>query len=177
MSTFRKFLKWWRMRNAHKEMQSVAIGMNSTVSFEKDRNILMLDYDTKEEKDVIQSIKELQEFWNLSDCYLYGTENGYHALFYYDIIPYERCRMIIEYAREVDPMYKYISRYYSHKTLRIAGKHKGDIKFKLLIPGIRVPTKEEREIGNLKKKEHKLLLLKQHISESEKEVLRKVIED
>jgi hypothetical protein len=52
-------------------------------------------------------------------------------------------------------LYRYISRFYSHKTLRVAGKYKErDIVFLKVMPGCRLPTRKEREMGMLKYKEH-----------------------
>jgi hypothetical protein len=137
----------------------------------------MLDYDIDDVKQVKESIKECQKFWNLADCYIWKTKNGFHALFYYDIMPFERVKMIINYAKFVDPMYKYISRFYSHKTLRTAGKHReADIKMLLLVPGEREPSSMEWELGEMKRREHVLLMMKKSISKSEKELLRKIVE-
>lgn len=141
------------------ELYGMAIGFNSFVNREKDEHILMLDYDTKDYKIVERSIKELMAFWNLADCHVYSTKNGYHALFYFDIMPYARCRLVINYARGVDPLYKHISRFYDHKTLRVAGKYKKkDISFLEVVKGKRIPSLDELEFGEMKLKEHSLLL-------------------
>ena len=141
------------------ELHGFAIGFNSFVNREKDLHILMLDYDTKELENVENSIQELMNFWKLSDAYLYSTNNGFHVFFYFDMMPYARCRMIINYAKYVDPMYKHISRFYDHKTIRVAGKYKEhDIRFLKVIKGPRSPSADELELGELKLKEHDQLL-------------------
>jgi len=138
------------------DIQSVAIGMNSTV--DDDKHIILLDFDEVTIDDVRESVAELQEFWNLADADIFKTKNGFHAYFWYDHVPYDRLKMIINYARHVDPMFKYISKYYDRKTIRIAGKYKEkDIFFEETIKGVRFPTKIERDIGNLKKNERKIL--------------------
>ena len=138
------------------DIQSVAIGMNSTV--DADKHIILLDFDEVTIDDVRESVAELQEFWNLADADIFKTKNGFHAYFWYDHVPYDRLKMIINYARHVDPMFKYISKYYDRKTIRIAGKYKEkDIFFEETIKGVRFPTKIERDIGNLKKNERKIL--------------------
>ena len=138
------------------DIQSVAIGMNSTV--DDDKHIILLDFDEVTIHEVRESVAELQEFWNLADADIFKTKNGFHAYFWYDHVPYDRLKMIINYARHVDPMFKYISKYYDRKTIRIAGKYKEkDIFFEETIKGTRFPTKIERDIGNLKKNERKIL--------------------
>ena len=161
MVSFRGFLKWLSKNKHDIDLKTLAVGMNSTISIDQNLHILMLDYDVQDLHAVKESIHECQKFWNLADCYIYKTKNGFHALFYYDIMPYERCKMIIDYAKYVDPMFKYISRFYAHRTLRTVGKHKtADIQFLLLLPGKREPTKKEWEWGELKRKEHSLLMMR-----------------
>jgi hypothetical protein len=104
------------------------------------------------------SVQELQLFWGLADCDIYKTKHGFHVFFFYDQVPYDRLKLIVAYARDVDPMFKYISRYYDHKTLRVSGKYKDqDRSFVMRVAGIREPTADEREIGGMKCQEHKLL--------------------
>jgi hypothetical protein len=173
---FKKIKLYWKMlkdyyRYSHDiELHGFAIGMNSYVDREKDLHILMLDYDTKDYSQVKESIEELQEFWRLADCHIYKTTNGYHAFFYFDIMPYGRVRMILQYAKFVDPLYKFISRYYDYKTIRCAGKYKKqDIKLHSIITGHRTPTLKELELGSLKCAEHQKLL-DSHIMLNEKDL-------
>jgi len=160
MNIWRGWRLWKRTREIEIELQSFAIGMNSTVDSDKNLHILMLDFDIEDKEKVRESIQEIQEFWNLADAYVYTTKNGMHVLFYEDIMPYERCKMIIAYAKYVDPLFKYISKYHNHKTLRVAGKHgmQQDIELYSVWPGKRTPTEEEREVGMLKRREHQELL-------------------
>jgi hypothetical protein len=168
MANFLKYLKWLRHRNDEIELQNLAVGLNSSVNIEENIHILMLDYDIKDLGRVKESVRECQEFWNLADAYIYKTKNGFHALFYYDLMPFERCKMIIDFAKYVDPMFKYISKFYSHKTLRAAGKHKDpDIRLLLLVPGMREPNGDEWALGEMKRREHKALL-PQHIHKRRK---------
>jgi len=141
------------------KLRDFAIGMSSEVSIDKDLHILFMDYDEVTIEEVEESVKECQEFWNLSDCFIYRTRNGFHAYFFYDIMPYTRVRMIINYAKYVDNMFRFISRFYDYKTVRLAGKYKKqDIKFEKIIKGKRSPTLIEAELGDLKRKE------REHIS-------------
>jgi uncharacterized protein (UPF0332 family) len=71
-------------------LREFAIGMNSEVSIKKDLHILFFDYDEVTQEEAEESIRECQIFWNLSDCFIYKTRNGYHAYFYYDIMPCRR---------------------------------------------------------------------------------------
>jgi hypothetical protein len=159
MVSFRGFLKWLRTREDEKILHSLAIGINSTVDYTDDKHIILLDYDFKDLKRVIASIRECQNFWNLSDFFIFSTKHGYHAIAFYDFVPYTRLKMIIDYAEGIDPMFRYISKYYTHRTLRTIGKYKKkDIKFKTLIVGVRKPTKKEFEIGELKRKEHMYMI-------------------
>jgi hypothetical protein len=136
------------------QLRDLAIGMNSEVDIKKDLHILFLDYDKIELEEVEQSVREAQQFWNLSDCFIYKTRNGYHAYFFFDIMPYSRVVMIINYCKFVDDQFKYISRFYSYKTIRQSGKYKElDIHFVKVIKGPRDPTFKEAELGNLKRKE------------------------
>jgi hypothetical protein len=150
---------WWAARESERKLQHLAIGVNSTVDIENDEHVVMLDFDTADLEKVRRSVKELQEQWNLSSACLYRTKHGYHAIFWYDQVPFERVKMLVNYARYVDPMFKYISRYYDHKTLRVAGKYaKGDVVFDRVVPGKRPPSKQELVRGEMKRKEHAALM-------------------
>jgi len=141
------------------EIRNLAIGMNSTVDMTQDLHIVMLDYDIEDIEKVKESVWELQSFWKLSDAQIFRTRHGHHVFFWYDIVPYGRLKMIIEFARYVDPMFKYISRYYDHKTIRTSGKYKEkDIFFRIEMAGVRLATEAERMIGEMKKQEHALLM-------------------
>jgi len=159
MASWKGWKQWVRYRNQEMEIRNLAVGMNSTVDLTQDLHIIMLDYDIDEQIKVEESIQEAQDFWGLSDCYIFKTEHGFHAFFWYDLVPYDRLKMIIAFAKYVDPMYKYISRFYDHKTIRVAGKYKHkDIKFVKIIPGVREPSPEEQQIGMMKRQEHTYLL-------------------
>jgi hypothetical protein len=158
VSFWNGFKQWAKFEKQEMEIRNLAVGINSTVDLTKDLHIIMLDYDIKDKALVVESVMELQDFWHLSDAWIYSTKNGYHVYFFHDIVPYGRLKLIIEYARYVDPMYKYISRYYDHKTIRAAGKYKEqDIIFIERLKGVRVPTAIERELGDMKMNERNLL--------------------
>lgn len=159
MGLWRSVRLWWSARDAEKRLQHLAIGVNSCVDAENDEHVVMLDFDTPDMEKVRVSVRELQVQWSLADAYVYRTKHGHHAIFWFDHVPFERVKMIINYARFVDPMFKYISRYYDHKTLRVAGKYaKRDVVFDRVLPGRRVPSKREMLRGELKRKEHAALL-------------------
>jgi hypothetical protein len=159
MKLLNDFKKWMKLRRHEMDIRNFAIGMNSTIDVTKDLHVLFLDYDTKDELRIGDSIREIQLFWNLSHAFVYETKNGYHCIFFFDIMPYERCRMIIDYADGVDHMFKYVSRWYAHKTLRVVGKYNWrDIRFFDILPGSRLPTLREREFGIMKYREHCCLL-------------------
>jgi len=150
---------WQDLKHKEIELRSVAIGMNSTIDFEKDVHIIMLDYDIKDISKVKESIKELQRFFNLSDAFIYSTRNGFHVFFWFDHIPYSRLRMIIDFAKYVDIKFRYISRFYDHKSIRVAGKYKErDIKFVEVILSSRKPEEKEIELGLMKLKEHAIMM-------------------
>lgn len=139
-------------------LREFAVGMSSEVDIDKDLHILFLDYDQKTLEEVQESVSEAQKFWNLADCFVYKTMNGYHAYFFYDIMPYTRVRMIINYCKYVDDMFKYIARFYDYKTIRQAGKYKvRDIQFVKVLQGQRTPNLKESELGDLKRKEREYL--------------------
>jgi hypothetical protein len=155
MVSFSGFKKWLSSRKLEAELSSLAVGMNSSVDFVDDCHIVMLDYDVKDVQKVIESVWELQDFWNLSDADVFRTKNGFHVFFWFDHVPYDRLRMIVSFARFVDPMYKYISRYYSHKTIRVSGKYAHrDIWFVQTVEGVRDPEDSEFQVGRMKKAEH-----------------------
>jgi hypothetical protein len=157
MGLLGNFKLWRKLKREELLLRSVAIGMNSTIDWKTDLHIVMFDYDIKEFERVEESVTEAQAFWGLSDAFVYRTKNGFHCFFWFDHVPYGRLLQIIQFAKYVDPMYKYISRYYDHKTIRVAGKYKErDISFLGVLFG-RKPSKEELEIGMLKYGEHCVL--------------------
>ena len=159
MGIVKKFKLWLALRNTENQLRSFAVGMNSTVDIPQDLHIIMLDYDIADLEKVRESVEELQGFWMLADAQVFRTKHGYHVFFFNDIVPYERLKLIIDYAKYVDPQFKYISKYYDKKTIRVAGKYEHkDISFVETIKGIRTPSTWEREIGEMKRGEHKSLL-------------------
>lgn len=153
--------RWQESRKLNKleiDLRSFAVGMNSSVDIPNDLHIIFADYDIDDIRKVRESVLELQQFWNLADAHIFKTKHGFHVFFWNDIMPYGRVKMIIEYAKFVDPMFKLISRYYNHKTIRTCGKYdEKDIKFVEIMKGLRVPSKFEREIGEMKMREHSIL--------------------
>ena len=153
------FKQWLRLRKMEQEMTSFAIGMNSSVDIPNDKHVVVLDFDISNLELVEQSVVEAQQFWALSDMYVFTTTHGFHVIGWYDQIPYSRLRMIIDYTANVDTMFRYISRFYNKKTLRVAGKYKEpDIHFLKVIPGVRTPSVEEYTLGELKRREHRSLI-------------------
>ena len=159
MVSLKGFKQALRIKKQEMQIRSMAVGMNSTVDITRDLHVLFLDYDIDDIKLVEQSVRELQEFWHLSDAEIFRTKHGFHVFLWHDVMPYGRVKMIIEYARYVDPLYKYISRYHDHKTVRVAGKYKErDILFVELLKGERRPSAEEQDLGDMKREEHKIML-------------------
>lgn len=159
MVSIKGFKQWLKMSKQEMQLRSMAIGMNSTVDITRDLHIIMLDYDIDDIDKVEESVKELQEFWHLGDAEIFRTRNGHHVYFWWSFAPYSRVRLIIDYAKYVDPLYKYISRYYDHKTLRVVGKYKErDICFVETIKGKKRPTFEEKDLGDMKREEHNIML-------------------
>ncbi len=138
--------------------RNFAIGLNSYINKSKNLHFLFLDYDTKDLNYVLDDCKELTMFFNLSDFEVYATNNGFHVFFWFDNnIPYSRLKMIIDYSR-CDDMFKFISHSYDYKTVRAKGKYNyKDIIFKGKFLGVRKPSRTERQIGLLKKREYNLL--------------------
>lgn len=159
MVSIKGFKQWLKMSKQEMQLRSFAVGMNSTVDFTKDLHILFLDYDIDNLVHVEESVKELQAFWRLGDAEIFRTKHGHHVFFWFDIMPYSRVRQIIEYARYVDPLYRYISRFYDHKTIRVAGKYKErDIVFVKRLKGKKRLFGWERDLGEMKREEHKIML-------------------
>jgi hypothetical protein len=156
---FFKVLKSYLQYSHDIDLHGFALGVNSSIDLENDIHILPLDYDITDFEKVNESVHELQIYWNLSDAFIYKSKKGFHVFFYFDHMPYTRVKMMINFAKYVDPMYRHISRFYDHKTIRVAGKYKEhDISFFKVIPGSRKPTLKELELGELKKKEHDQLM-------------------
>jgi hypothetical protein len=149
---------WYYFGRKDKELRDFAVGLSSEIDIKRDLHILFLDFDKVTLEEVEESVTEAQSFWNLSDCFIYGTRNGFHAYFFYDIMPYSRVLIIINYCKYVDDMFKFISRYYDYKTIRQSGKYKQqDIHFVKMMKGPRIPTLRETELGDLKRRERKYL--------------------
>lgn len=147
----------WLIKKLYREehlLREFAIGMNSFINKEHGVHIVMLDYDTDSLEFVLKDLKELIAFFSLSHCEVFRTHKGFHAFFWYDHVPYSRLRMIIDYSR-CDEQYKYISRYYDHKTIRASGKYSQlDTSFVVGLRGARTPTQEQLELGLLKRREY-----------------------
>lgn len=153
---FRKIIRKLLRILAKKEIKErqLALGISSYISIDKDVHIVMLDYDILDLKYVLEDIKDLIHHFYLSDYEIYRTSKGFHVFFWYDRVPYSRLKMIIDYSR-CDKTYKYISRFYDYKVLRSTGKYKQqDIFFVGRYSGKRLMTRDERELGNLKRKEY-----------------------
>ena len=149
------YKRWTALKRAEMELRSLAIGINSSVDLTDDRHLIMLDYDIGDLELVKDSLREAQAFWCLGDAEIFRTKHGYHVFFWYDHVPFTRLRMIIDYARRVDPMYRFITRYYDHKTVRVAGKYADpDIHPVCILPGCRNPTGHEQELGMMKRGEY-----------------------
>jgi hypothetical protein len=160
-NVIKQIIKYIRKEKEHNKIETFCIGINSTINTEKSRHCLLLDYDIKDLPFIIKDIKQLISHFNLANIDIWETKNGYHAMGWYEDMPYSRLRQIIDYS-SCDTMFKYIGRFYDKKTLRCSGKHKSfDIKYVKTILGKRIPTTEELEIGNLKKQEY-LALQKMH---------------
>jgi hypothetical protein len=152
------------MRKQEQELTAFAIGMNSTVDITQDLHCILMDFDITDQEKVENAVIEAQQFWALTDCYLFSTKHGFHAIIFHSLVPYSRLRMILDYTLHVDPMFRYISRFYDHKTIRVAGKYKEkDIHFVKVIKGVRKPTKEEFELGELKRLEHQSMIGEQYV--------------
>lgn len=137
------------------KQRQLAIGINSFIDKERDCHMIFLDYDTLDLGFVLNDLNDLSRHFHLSDFEIFRTSKGFHAFFWYDNnIPYSRLKMIIDYSR-CDIMYKYISKFYDHKTIRASGKYViSDISFIGKYSGKRIMTNSERELGNLKRKEY-----------------------
>lgn len=158
----RKLLRYLSKKDI--KQRTYAIGITSKIG--EDRHIVILDYDTLNLQFVLYDLKELCDFFNLSEYEIYETKKGFHVFFWYEDIPYSRLKMIINFSR-CDESFKYISRFYEWKTVRCSGKYKiKDIHYIGKFKGKRTPKKEERELGELKRKEY-LLLKNQKILKDE----------
>ena len=156
---FSDIKRWFRARSTEMQLSSLAVGMNSSVDLARDLHVLFLDYDIRNIADVEESVRELQSFWRLGEARIFKTRNGFHVFFFYDIMPYERARMIVGFAKFVDPLFKQISYYYDHKSIRVAGKYQHrDIRFVKRIDGVRIPSSVERQLGDMKAAEHSFFL-------------------
>jgi len=159
MWSVKGFKQFLRMRKQEQELTAFAIGINSSVDITQDKHVIFFDFDVCDQKKVEKAIIEAQQFWALTDCYLFSTTHGFHGIIFHSIVPYSRLRMIIEYTDLVDNMFKYVSKFYNYKTIRVAGKYKEkDIHFVKIIKGVRKPTSEEWELGELKRMEHQSMI-------------------
>jgi hypothetical protein len=151
----RKLIRY--LSKKEKQERQYAIGISSYLN-KGDKNelhVVILDYDMKDFSKVLKDVNELVKFFNLSSYECYSTRCGFHIFFWYDHVAYSRLKMIINYSNYIDPLYKFISTKYDTKVLRASGKYKdNDINFIGYFNGVRTATKDERELGNLKRKEY-----------------------
>ena len=157
-SFYKRFRQAMRLVKRDKDeidLRGVALGMNSFIDQKNDVHCVLLDYDTSNDLFVMADVCEIMEHFKLADCELYETAQGFHAIFFYDHIPYSRLVQIINFSR-CDEQFKNISRYYNHKTIRSAGKYRQlEIKFfKEILSPFRRRTDHEMRLGLLKKEEY-----------------------
>ena len=150
------------------QQRQLALGINSFISVEDNLHIIMIDYDILNITNVLESVNELTDFWNLGPYEVYSTKNGFHVFFWWTFVPFSRLKMILDYCRYIDESYRYISRYYNYKTVRASGKYiTPDINFVGKFNGKITPSKDERELGDLKRKEYielkKIVFNKEHL--------------
>jgi hypothetical protein len=154
---FKRRLARWLIKKLYREehlLREFAIGMNSFIDKSKNIHMVLLDYDTESLESVIEDARELISFFGLAKAEVFRTQKGFHVFFWHDHVPYSRLRMIIDYSR-CDEQYKYISRYYDHKTIRASGKYSQlDTSFVVGLRGARTPTQEQLELGLLKRREY-----------------------
>lgn len=148
---YKQFIRYIKKDNLL--LEQFAIGINSFIDKKNNFHCVMLDYDGCSLNFVTKDVKELQEHFKIGDVDVFSTSQGFHCFGWYDSIPYERLRMIVDYSN-CDPMFKYISRYYDHKTIRASGKYQDlDTKFiKRIISKHFKPV--DTMIGELKRNEY-----------------------
>ena len=154
MNVLKRFIRFLKQDN--KFVEKYCIGINSYIDDIKDQHIIMIDYDDLSKEETIKDIRRLQQIWKLGKADIFSTNNGYHVFFFWDFVPYSFLKLIIETSR-ADKMYKYISRFYNYKTIRVSGKYKElDIKFVKRIKPRRVEfiTDKDWKLGQLKRTEY-----------------------
>lgn len=100
---------------------SIALGISSRVTADG-LHIPMIDYDEKNYVKVYFDCIKLIKVFKLSDCFVYKTKNGYHAIFYYDLMSWDKAYKII-LRSNCDWMFKSLTGKFKKAVLRVGGKY------------------------------------------------------
>ena len=90
--------------------------------------LVMLDYDTHDRDLVWQDIKDLQKLHDLSTATIYETRQGYHVVFFYDLISSWADCMKIVLDSQCDQKYKDVALETGKINTRISVKYEGPDK-------------------------------------------------
>lgn len=103
---------------------NVVIGINSNSFFdskERNKHILMLDYDEKSLEEIEEELKRIQQKYDLPDMHIYkSSETGYHVYCFTPLTYEEMLKIVMD--TNADKGFKYCILKYGYATLRITPK-------------------------------------------------------
>ena len=108
---------------AKEKDKALAVGMAGMVN---SKYLPLLDYDKKAFGEVVSNVAWLQQTFNLHQCSVYKTTNGYHARFFYDPhFTFEQVLKIVQ-ASDSDSNYKRLVKKTGRCINRVSGKYCGN---------------------------------------------------
>lgn len=111
------------LAEAREKEKALAIGMSGMVN---SKYLPLLDYDNKAFGEVASNVAWLQQTFNLHQCSVYKTRNGFHARFFYD--PHFNFSQVLKIvqASDSDPNYKKLVKKTERCINRVSGKYCGN---------------------------------------------------
>jgi hypothetical protein len=130
---------------------AIAWGIASLVTADNG-HVVLLDYDIQDFHKVYWDVIGLIKKYKLSDCHVYKTKNGFHAVFYYNVMRWKKLLKIIMRSK-VDWKFKSLASENRKVVLRFAGKYKiNDIYQYTIIPSPYQVSEDEKLFGDSIKK-------------------------
>ena len=123
----------------------IALGILSEVN---GKHTPLFDFDFKNEKKAVAECERLMGKFELSDCVLFSTKKGFHAVFFWNRVSFDNYAKMLEDSKLCDKRFLKIVKLLKKANLRLKGKHYADKKTKCIIVSPFSSTKNDVIVGN-----------------------------